>query len=159
MKKISLKKTGLILLGALILLQFVRPDVNAGGVLGPNHISSVVAVPQEVEQILATSCYDCHSNQTTYPWYTNIQPVGLWMGHHVDEGKDELNFSEFATYKKKRQLHKLDEVVEMIDEKEMPLSSYTWIHKDAILTPEQSTLLVNWAKTSKALLQDSTAHQ
>ncbi len=156
MKKISAKKIGLILLGALILLQFVRPEKNSGGVQGPNHISSVLTVPQEIEQILSTSCYDCHSNQTTYPWYTNIQPVGLWMGHHVDEGKDELNFSEFATYKKKRQLHKLDEIVEMIDEKEMPLPSYTWIHKDAILSADQALLLVNWAKTAKGILQDST---
>jgi adenylate cyclase class IV len=79
------------------------------------------------------------------------------MGHHVDEGKDELNFSEFASYKKKRQLHKLDEIVEMIDEKEMPLASYTWIHTNAKLTPEQSSLLVTWAKASKMQLQDSSA--
>jgi hypothetical protein len=156
MKKIPVKKIALIVLGALVLLQFVRPTRNTGTVMGANHISNIVAVPQEVEQLLATACYDCHSNQTTYPWYTNIQPIGLWMGHHVDEGKDELNFSEFASYKKKRQLHKLDEIVEMIDEKEMPLASYTLIHTNAKLTAEQSSLLITWAKTSKMQLQDSS---
>lgn len=157
MKNIPFKKIALIVLGALVLLQFVRPTRNTGTVMGTNHISSVVPVSQEVEQLLATACYDCHSNQTTYPWYTNIQPIGLWMGHHVDEGKDELNFSEFASYKKKRQLHKLDEIVEMIEEKEMPLASYTWIHTDAKMSAEQAALLIDWAKSSKLVLQDSTS--
>jgi hypothetical protein len=68
------------------------------------------------------------------------------MQHHVDEGKEELNFSEFKTYKPKRQKHKLEEIAEQVNEHEMPLSSYTLIHKNAVLTPEQNVALVNWAK-------------
>ena len=81
----------------------------------------------------------------------------MWINHHVDEGKHELNFTEFASYKKKRQLHKLDEVVEMVEEQEMPLQSYTWIHGNAKLTQEQTKLLIDWAKASKTFLKDTTA--
>ncbi|MES2559862.1 MAG: heme-binding domain-containing protein [Bacteroidota bacterium] len=158
MKKLTLKNIGLGLLAILLLIQFVPGDKNTGNELGPNHISTLVIMPDSIQHILHTSCSDCHSNATSYPWYSNIQPVRLWLDHHVDEGKHELNFSEFATYKKKRQLHKLDEMVEMIEEHEMPLSSYTLIHTDAVLSPEQQTTLINWAKETKRALKDSTAH-
>jgi hypothetical protein len=159
MKKIILSR---ILPGAfilLILVQFIRPArPNAtGSASGPDDIAHVVTVPANVQQILDASCNDCHSNHTDYPWYSYIQPVGFWLDHHVDEGKRELNFSEFATYKHKRQLHKLDEVIEMMETHEMPLSSYTTIHQDARLTPEQEQLLIEWARAGKEALKDSTA--
>jgi hypothetical protein len=160
MKKLTLKNI-LIGIGILLLLvQFIRPartNSHGGVASGPDDISHVVHVPADVQQILHTSCNDCHSNYTNYPWYTNIQPVGLWLDHHVDEGVDELNFSEFATYKRKRQLHKLDEIVEMIEEHEMPLSSYILIHTEAKLSDIQAKLLVDWARASKLALQDTTA--
>lgn len=158
MKKITLKNIGIALLVILVVIQFIPTEKNTGDMMGPNHISTLVPVPENINQILVTSCNDCHSNSTVYPWYSRVQPVGFWLDHHVDEGKGELNFSEFATYKKKRQLHKLDEIVEMIEEQEMPLSSYTLIHGDAKLSIEQQALLVNWAKETKALLNDSTSH-
>ena len=141
-----IKKIVLGLLVLFIVLQFVRPARNESSAPYPNDISTAYNVPDDVHTILAKACYDCHSNNTRYPWYTNIQPVGLWMGNHVNEGKGELNFNEFASYKKKRQAHKMEELVELVEEGEMPLSSYTWIHKDAVLTPEEKALLVNWAK-------------
>lgn len=140
-------------LGTLLtLLQFIRPSLNNGNIHSPNHINSLVMVSDTIESIIQKSCYDCHSNQTNYPWYTQIQPIGFWLNHHVDEGKEELNFSEFATYKRKKQLHKLDEIIEMVEEKEMPLNSYTWIHTKATLTPEEQNILINWAKLSKTQL-------
>jgi hypothetical protein len=141
-----IKKIILGLLVMLIVLQFVRPARNESSAPATNDISTVYNVPEEVHAILDKACYDCHSNNTRYPWYTNIQPVGLWMADHVKDGKDELNFNEFATYKKKRQAHKMEEVVEMVEEGEMPLGSYTWMHKEAVLTAEEKALLVNWAK-------------
>ncbi len=150
MKKINFKKIGIALAAILVILQFIRPTKNEGTALTENDISHAINVPTDVQQILETSCYDCHSNHTTYPWYTNIQPIGLWMQHHVDEGKEELNFSEFKTYKLKRQKHKLEEIAEQVNEHEMPLSSYTLIHKNAALTPEQITLLANWANAEFA---------
>lgn len=157
MKKITLKNIGIGLLLILVVIQFIPTEKNSGEMTGLNHISTIVPVPENINQILVTSCNDCHSNSTVYPWYSRIQPVGFWLDHHVDEGKGELNFSEFATYRKKRQLHKLDEIVEMVEEHEMPLSSYTLIHGDAKLSIEQQAYLVNWAKETKALLKDSTA--
>lgn len=159
MKKINFKKIGLGLLGVLIIIQFIPNTKNSGDALGENDISHVVIVPGDVQEILNVSCNDCHSNHTNYPWYSNIQPIGFWLDNHVNEGKQELNFSEFATYKKKRQLHKLDEIAEMIEEHEMPLSSYTLIHTDAKLTNEQQTMLINWAKETKNTLKDSVTQQ
>jgi hypothetical protein len=146
MKNINMKKIGIALFAILVLIQFIRPERNGSWEKSENDISLAINLPSDVYQILQTSCYDCHSNHTTYPWYTNIQPIGLWMQHHVDEGKEELNFSEFKTYKPKRQKHKLEEIAEQVNEHEMPLSSYTLIHKNAVLTPEQNVALVNWAK-------------
>lgn len=140
MKKILI---GLVVL--LVVLQFVRPSRNESNAT-VNDISTVYNVPEDVHAVLKKACYDCHSNTTHYPWYTNIQPVGLWMQNHVDEGKEELNFNEFATYKRKRQAHKMEEVVEMVEENEMPLNSYTLIHKEAVLTSAEKAALVSWAK-------------
>jgi Haem-binding domain len=146
MKYFNLKKIGLGLVAILVILQFIRPTKNEGMALTENDILHFDSVPADVQKILETSCYDCHSNHTTYPWYTNIQPVGLWMQWHVNEGKEELNFSEFNTYKPKRQKHKFEEISEVIEEDEMPLWSYTLIHTETKLSPEQKTLLTNWAK-------------
>ena len=158
MKKLTVKNVLIGLATILLLIQIIPGDKNMGEEYGPNDISTVVSVPEDVKQILHTSCNDCHSNTTVYPWYSNIQPVRMWLDDHVNEGREELNFSEFATYKKKRQLHKLDEIVEMIDEHEMPLSSYTLIHNDAVLSAEQQTVLINWAKQSKAIIQDTVGN-
>lgn len=148
MKYFNFKKIGLGLLAILVILQFVRPTKNEGMALTENDILHFDSVPADVQKILETSCYDCHSNHTTYPWYTNIQPVGLWMQWHVNEGKEELNFSEFNTYKPKRQKHKFEEISEVIEEGEMPLWSYTLIHTETKLSAEQKTILTNWAKQS-----------
>lgn len=138
----------LAILAVLLIIQVIRPAKNQGEIYTENHISKLVDVPADVDQILKTSCYDCHSNNTHYPWYTNIQPVGWWMGYHVHEGTEELNFSEFKTYPLKKQLHKLEEVAEVIEEKHMPISSYLKMHKEAELSEEQSQKLISWAKES-----------
>lgn len=137
-----------ILLGGaaiLLIIQFIRPARNTGEAATAKDVTHVVAVPDDVIQILKVSCYDCHSNNTTYPWYANIQPGGWWLQSHVNGGKGELNFSEFANYDAKKQQHKFEEIVEVIKEKEMPLGSYLWVHRDAVLSPEQADKLVSWA--------------
>ncbi len=97
-------------------------------------------------QILKTSCYDCHSNNSVYPWYSNIQPFSWWLNHHIYEGKESLNFDEWATYTLKEKKHVLHEIEEQIEEGEMPLKSYTWIHKNAVLTEQQKKLIYDWVK-------------
>ncbi|MES2380909.1 MAG: heme-binding domain-containing protein [Bacteroidota bacterium] len=144
MRNKLLFKFALILIGAFVILQFVRPARNLGET-PVNGDSLSIQTPAEINTILQTSCYDCHSNHTNYPWYTNIQPIGLWMQHHVDEGKEELNFSVFNTYSAKRKKHKLKEIMEEVEEHEMPLSSYTMIHKETELSAEQISTLTKWA--------------
>lgn len=156
MKKLNVKKIGLGVLAVFVILQFIPTTKNNGEALGEQDIAHVVSVPADVQEILNVSCNDCHSNHTNYPWYSKIQPIGFWLDEHIEDGKTHLNFSEYATYKKKRQLHKLDEIAEMVEEHEMPLSSYTLIHTNAKLSAEQQSRLITWAKESKQLLADTT---
>jgi len=145
MKKIFPKI--LLALGLLlVVIQFFRPERNSSAAEPLNSIDRHYTVPKEIGVILNTSCYDCHSNNTEYPWYSNIQPLAWWLQDHVNEGKRELNFDEFNTYDAKKKKHKLDEVVEMIEEDEMPLTSYRIVHWDASLSPEQKTKIISWAR-------------
>lgn len=137
-----------ILYGLLILflvIQVIRPTRNISDVESANDITKHYQVPLEVSDILKTSCFDCHSNNTVYPWYSNIQPVGWWMQWHVNDGKKHLNFSEFASYTPKKAHHKFEEITEMVKEGEMPLFSYTIIHGNAKLSDVQKQQLVQWA--------------
>lgn len=143
LKKI-LKRTFQILLVVLIIIQFIRPEKNIAEGISNNDISKLYPMPENVQAILKTSCYDCHSNNTVYPWYSKIQPVAWWLNNHIVEGKRELNFSEFASYRIGRQYRKLNEINEQVKEGEMPLDSYLWIHKDAKLDEQQKLTLANW---------------
>ena len=142
------------LIAVLIFIQLFQPTENAGIAEGENSITASA----DVSGILKKACYDCHSDHTDYPWYTHIQPVGWWLNHHVNEGKRELNFSEFKTYTLKRKLHKLKEIKKQITEGEMPMSSYTWIHTDATLNDEQKAKLLNWVQEMTTTLTDTLPH-
>ena len=144
MKKI-LKTLLIIIVVALILIQFIRPHRNAGEEIASSQITAVHQVPEDIQQILKVSCYDCHSNTTYYPWYNKIQPVAWFLEKHVTEGKKELNFSEFASYATYRRYKKFKEIQEQLKEDEMPLFSYTIIHRDAVLSAEQKSALINWS--------------
>lgn len=145
----SLKKKILIgIVALLVVMQFIKPARNLGEAYGANHISKVISVPAEVNKILEVSCNDCHSNNTNYPWYANVQPVAWWLAGHVNDGKRHLNFSEFVTYSAKKQNHKMEEIAEMVEQHEMPLSSYTIVHTNAVLNAEQQKLLIDWAKAN-----------
>lgn len=138
------KRLFLLLLLAFIVIQFFRPAKNKSEGISKNDITTLYAVPQNVQTILKTSCYDCHSNNTVYPWYAEVQPVAWWLDDHVQDGKKDLNFSEFASYRPRRQYRKLEEINELVKENEMPLNSYLWIHKDAKLSDQQKLTLANW---------------
>jgi hypothetical protein len=153
MRKRSRKGSIFIILLLLIAVQFVGVEKNQAVADGEHSLFTSGLMPEEVHNILKTSCYDCHSDYTTYPWYSRIQPVGFWLNNHVNEGKQHLNFSQFNTYTLKRKLHKLDEVIETIEENEMPLKSYTWIHGDAKLSYAQKEILKTWVKEVKKELK------
>lgn len=140
-----IKKILLLLLAALVIIQFFRPEKNISGGAPANHVSTVFKVPENVQAIFEKSCYDCHTNNTRYPWYANVQPVAWWLNDHVKEGKKEINFDEFATYVPRRQYKKLEEIIEQVKEGEMPLSSYTVIHREAALSSEQKLAITAWA--------------
>lgn len=139
-----LKRIFQILLLAFIIIQFIRPAKNKSDEIGSNDISKIYPVPENVQAILKASCYDCHSNNTVYPWYASIQPVAWWLTDHILEGKKELNFSEFASYRIRRQYKKLEEINEQVKEDKMPLDEYLWIHKASKLSKEQKLILANW---------------
>jgi hypothetical protein len=140
-----LKKIAYILLAALVIIQFFRPARNEASGAQANTLANKYAVPANVNGILQKACNDCHSNKTVYPWYANIQPVAWWLADHVNEGKGELNFDEFLTYTPKKAHHKMEEVIEMVKEGEMPLKSYTIIHRNANLTQEEKVAITDWA--------------
>jgi hypothetical protein len=141
-----IKKILYALLILLVIIQFFRPEKNIQAGPFANDITTKYPVPAPVAEVLKTSCYDCHSNNTAYPWYNNFQPVAWWLKNHVDEGKREINFNEFASYEPKKARRKLHEVAEQVEEGEMPLQSYTIIHKNAILDAGQKKLVADWAK-------------
>jgi hypothetical protein len=146
MKK-GFKTIGWLLLIALIVIQFFRPEKNLQQGISTTHFSTKYPVPADVNAILDKACYDCHSNNSRYPWYFNIQPIGMWMDDHIKEGKQGLNFSEYTNKRLRYQYHKMEEVIEVINEDAMPIDSYTWTHKDAILTVEEKSKLKNWAQS------------
>jgi len=143
MKRI--KKIAGALLIVVVLIQFIQPARNRSSEISSLDLIKTVNVPGNIQSILKTACYDCHSNNTVYPWYSKIQPVDWWLTDHINEGKTELNFDEFTTYNLRRQYRKLDEVMKQVKDGEMPLNSYTWIHNDARLSDEQKNSIINWA--------------
>jgi hypothetical protein len=147
------KKILVILLIAFIAIQFFRPERNVSAQTSRNDIMLLYPIPADVKPILVKACNDCHSNNTTYPWYSNIQPVAWWLDDHIKEGKKHLNISEFASYSLRRQYHKMEEVEEMVEKKEMPLESYTYIHKDADLTQEERNKVIAWSKAIRDTME------
>lgn len=152
-KHFTKKKIGLVIIIVLVVMQAFRIDKSTQAVDPAKDFITVTGTNTEVANLLKVACYDCHSNQPVYPWYTNIAPVSWWIKHHIDEGSHHLNFSEWATYKEKRKHHKLEECVEMVEEGEMPMSSYTIMHRNAKLTDAQKQLLVEWFKGLKDQIQ------
>lgn len=148
-----MKKVVYVLVILLLAIQFFRPEKNISTVVSQNHISKKYTTPEEVKIILDKSCNDCHSNNTRYPWYANVQPVAWWLNDHIEEGKGEINFDEFLTYPAKKARHKMEEVNEMVKEGEMPLNSYTWVHKEAVLSQSEKLAIANWAVSTMKVIE------
>ncbi len=149
MKKI-IKKILFIGLIIFLLMQLYQPARNESyeQELTAN-LTKMYDVPKNVETILRTSCYDCHSNNTNYPLYSYIQPARFFMESHIKEGKENLNFSEWGNYSNRKQNNKLDRIAKQIKSNEMPLSSYTMIHKNATLSATQKKEIINWISQLK----------
>ena len=141
------KKILFVLLIILIAIQFIHPTKNISTVEQPYNISKTYHIPTDVKTVLDKACMDCHSNNTRYLWYFKIQPIDWWLTNHINEGKKGLNFDEYTNRSLRYQYHKLEEIADQIKNDEMPLNSYTWIHKDAILTDQEKKTIIDWTES------------
>lgn len=149
MKKI-LKIIAVVLVVAFIAIQIYRPDKTNPPVVEAETLEANAQVPENVSAILKRSCNDCHSNQTVYPWYSNVAPFSWLLANHIKDGRRHLNFSVWGTYDAKRKRNKLDETCEQVTSGEMPHNQYLWIHRDANLSEEDKKILCDWAEMEKA---------
>jgi len=147
------KKIMLALLILLIVIQFIQPARNSSGQVLRADITKAVGVPDSALHILKIACYDCHSNNTRYPLYAYLQPMGWMMASHISNGKANVNFSEFGTYSKRKQANKLRSITTSIQEGSMPISSYIIMHKDARLSAEDKNIIIGWASAAKDSLE------
>ena len=147
------KKILLGLLAIIIIIQFIKPDKNIHAGNQPYNIATKFTVPNDVQKVLQKACYDCHSNNTAYPWYSHLQPIAWFLNHHIVDGKKKLNFDEYTSKSLRYQYHKLEETEEMIQKGEMPLKSYTIVHKEAVLTQQEKEAIINWVHASKKQME------
>ncbi len=140
---------------ALIGIQFIPTTRNQSDIVPVTDFITTYNPPKEVESILRTSCYDCHSNNTKYPWYNKIQPIAMYLEDHIKHGSEELNFSEFGDYSDRRKKSKLESFIRQVEQDEMPLDSYTLIHRSAKVSRDEKELVINWVSQ----LQDSLKNQ
>ncbi len=133
----------------LVGIQFIPTTRNQNVLILQTDFNNTFQVPNNIQQILKISCYDCHSNNTNYPWYNKIQPTSWLLENHIKEGKKELNFSAFGSYSKRRQKSKFKSIIDQIKKDEMPLYSYTLIHKDAKLSERNKKDLIDWLSKQK----------
>ncbi|MEO6639476.1 MAG: heme-binding domain-containing protein [Ginsengibacter sp.] len=145
----------IVLLVILIGIQFIKPKKNVSDVMSANDITTKYTIPAHVDSLLKTSCYDCHSNNSYYPWYWGFQPVAWFMNGHIDEGKRHLNFSDFTSYPIFKQYGKLRQIKDEVNSGDMPLTSYTLIHRDAILSDLDKSELDTWVASARKQLEDS----
>lgn len=131
-------------LALLVIIQFFRIDKSNPESDPAMDFIAMTNPPAEVAGMIKASCYDCHSNQSVYPWYTNVAPVSWWIKKHINDGRKHLNFSEWGNYEERRRNHKLEEFYGEVDHREMPLKSYLIIHSEARLSDEQVKKMTDW---------------
>jgi len=147
------KIIALILLVGFVGIQFVPTDLNQSDTVPKTDFLLVNNTQENISALLQESCYDCHSNNTEYPWYNKVQPAAWYLEDHIQEGKDELNFNEWAEYSDRRKNSKLRSIISQIEEDKMPLDSYTLIHKDAILSDEDKRMIIDYMTALKDSLE------
>ena len=146
---VNMKKIVLWSLLGFGLIQLVPVDHTNQPVNPQKDFAELLKTPKEVKQLLVTSCYDCHSYQVKYPKYAFVAPISWSIEHHVKEGREHANFSEWSGYNKEQKEHVLEEVIETIERKEMPLKGYLPLHPEANLTDAQRKVLIDYFKQIK----------
>jgi len=138
------KIIAIVLLVAFVGIQFIPTTRNQSDTVPSTDFMLVNNVPETIQKKLQVSCYDCHSNNTQYPWYNKIQPVAWFLEDHIKEGKAELNFNEWDSLSSRRKASKLRSIIKQIENGEMPLDSYTLIHSEATFTEAKAEELINF---------------
>jgi len=147
------KIIALVLLACFVGIQFVPTELNQSDIVPKTDFLLVNNSSEHISSVLQESCYDCHSNNTDYPWYNKIQPVSWFLENHIEGGKEELNFNEWGTYSNRRKNSKIKSIISQVEAEEMPLSTYTLIHRGAILSNSEMSLLINYMKKLKDNLE------
>ena len=135
---------------ALVVIQFFTVDDNYSKAVPSSDFLLVNKVPATIANTLQVSCYDCHSNNTDYPWYGKIQPFAWYLEDHIAHGKEELNFNEWDTYSDRRKSSMLRSMISQIESGEMPMESYTLIHREAIMDSVATQSVVNYLEELKS---------
>lgn len=139
-----LKKVLMGVFAFLLLAQLVRPDFQNPSADPSLDFAKTANPPADVVASLKKACYDCHSNETKWPWYSQIAPISWWTANHVAEGREHLNFSTFGQLSPGDRAEMLGEAGEAIQEGEMPMSSYLWMHSEAKLSATEKQALLAW---------------
>jgi len=145
-----IKIIAIIVLVAFVGIQFIQTTRNQSDMVPETDFILVNDAPSDIKSMLQVSCYDCHSNNTQYPWYNKIQPVTWFLENHISDGKAELNFSEWDLLSNRREASKLRSIIKQIEGDEMPLWSYTLIHNDAKFSKEEKSTIIKWITQIKA---------
>lgn len=141
-----------MIFAGFIVAQFFRPNRENPPIAQSETLQAATKVPADVQAILTRSCSNCHSNETSYPWYSNISPFSWFLSGHIEDGRRELNISIWNTYSPSKKSKKLEEICEQVEAGTMPLPSYLWIHRNAALIDSEPKLLCDWTAAEKALI-------
>lgn len=152
----KLKVVFIALLIILLAMQLYRPQLNNSPYRDVEVFEAETVVNPEIRTILENKCYDCHSNQTVYPWYAQVAPVSIWIDGHIEEGREHFDVSDWASYDAEKKDHKLEELIEEVEEGKMPLPSFTWIH--GTISTEERDMLLRWAREARVSLSPVAAN-
>ena len=140
-----LKRLSLGLLVVLAGMQLFRPDRTNPPVTAAQTVQATASVPADVDAVLKRACYDCHSSETRWPWYSAVVPMAWGVTDHVTEGRAEMNFSEWGTYPARKRAALLEKMCDEVREGRMPLKQYLWLHRDAALSEADWKSVCGWS--------------
>ena len=143
------KKIGIAVVVILVLMQFKRIDKTNPEFNEAEDFITIAQPPAEIATLIKDACYDCHSHQAKYPWYSNVAPISWMLENHINEGREHLNFSIWGTYEAKKADHKLEEAAEEVEESNMPMKPYVVMHSEAKMTDAQKSALIEWFESQR----------
>jgi hypothetical protein len=126
-------------------MQFLRPDRTNPPVNAGQSVQATAQVPTEVGAVLRRSCFDCHSSETRWPWYSGVVPMAWGVANHVEEGRAKFSFSDWGTYPPRKRVAILEKICDEVREGRMPLREYLWLHRDATLSEADWKSVCDWS--------------